>query len=251
MGFYDAPCLITGVSLSYVEATAVLLRRTAGGDYCPMTLGIPGAYDGYGSLEFVEPDRNVAAVLAFFSEARRIGRFFAQDTTRDDGLSFGDGDIESLLYLVERTTTCCELYGGHCPPSTVLDGDPVVMALIAQPVWDAIAVDGDAGDSTMAGSAFGGGLDTATEIYGGGLREHLGKQLRELAAVSAFIAGHPPLRWAPPGEPNQGFFRGHGHQWGDDDRRGFLAVARKTFGENARLLAALDLVEAATVGEST
>ncbi|TRW89101.1 hypothetical protein FK535_02230 [Mycolicibacterium sp. 018/SC-01/001] len=247
MGFYDCSCLITGVSLSYVEATAVLLRRTAAGEYQPISLGIRGAYDGYGSLEFVETDRNVASLLAFCSSERRTGRFYAQDTTRIDQPDLVDGDIESLLYLVERTTSSAEIYGGMCPPSTVLDGDPVVMAMIAQPVWDAITGDGEYRGSAPAVSAFGRGLRTATEIYGQDLDDHLRRHVRELAAVSTFIAEHPPTRWAPPGEPEQRYFRGHGHQWDDDDRRRFLALARNDFRDDARLQAALDIVAAATL----
>lgn len=246
MGFYDTTCLITGTSLSYIEATAVLLRRTASGGYHPVSLGIQGAYDGYGCLEFVETDHGIAALTAFFSHALETGRFRAQDTTRIGEPRWTDADIETLLYLIERTTTGSELYGGLWQPSTLLDGDPVVMAMIAQSVWDAITAE-HPGPSDLIVEAFGSGHDLAMEIYGADLHGRLREPLRELAAMSTFIAAHPPLRWAPPGEREQRFFRDVGHQFSDEDRRNFLAVARNEYRENHRLQRALSAVASATL----
>lgn len=246
MGFYDTPCLITGTSLSYVDATAVLLRRNVSGDYMPVSLGIKGAYDGYGCLESVEKDHGIEALIAFFADALDSGRFRAQDTTRIGEPRWTEADIDTLLYLVERTTTCAELYGGLWQPSTLLDGDPVVMAMIAQPVWDAITAERH-DDGDLVADAFGAGRDTAAEIYGSDLHGRLREPLRELAAMSRFIGKHPPLRWAPPGEREQPYFRDVGHQFSDEDRRHFLAIARNDYRENHELQRALDAVAAATL----
>ena len=86
-------------------------------------------------------DRNIEMVCDFFSAARRAGRFLAEAQTHTGNPEWFDIEIEALLYLVEQATTCAEIFqesqgGWGCPPSTVLDGHPVVFALIAQPVWD-------------------------------------------------------------------------------------------------------------------
>lgn len=241
MGFYDTACLITGVSLASIDATGVLLRRAAEGYYYPISLGVQGSYDGYGSLDTINASYHTEALTAFFSNAFRSGRFHAHDYTHTGDPIWFDPDIaiESLLYLVERTTTCSDLYGGTYPPCTVLDGDPVVMAMIAQPVWEAITDTRQPGRRNLAPMAFGAGLPTAAEIYGPGLHG-LQEPLRQLAVVSHFIATHPPLRWAPPGEPEQRYPRGAGRQFSADDIRNFLVQARNDYRGNSAIQRALD-----------
>lgn len=171
MTFFDTACLITGVNLRGIDATAVLLHRTAAGQYHPISLGIPGTYDGFGCIDEVPADRNTAALTAFFTRAHQRGRFLAHDHTHTGDPNWFDPDIaiESLLYLVERTTTVADLYGGAYPPCTVLDGHPVVLTLIAQPVWDALAEKHFRGPhSGLAAAAFGAGVETAAAIYGQG-----------------------------------------------------------------------------------
>ncbi|WP_342314784.1 hypothetical protein LIX17_25435 (plasmid) [Mycobacterium avium subsp. hominissuis] len=241
MGFYDAACLISGVSLSGVEATAVLLQRADDGRYHPIALGIHGTYDGFGCIDGVATDANTAALTAFFSHAYRQGRFIAHDHTHRGDPDWFDPDIaiESLLYLVERTTTCADLYGGLYPPCTVLDGHPVVFTLIAQPVWDALCRGRRIPREELVEVAFGAGAVVATEIYDRRLN-HLVEPLEQLAAVSDFIRAEPALQWAPPGERLQRYPRGVGGQFNAEQIRHFVEVARDDYRHDERMQRALD-----------
>jgi hypothetical protein len=139
VGFHDCTCMVTGVSVDRVGATAVVLRRTATG-YEPITLGISGEYNGYGTIWSIDEGRNTEMVYDFFAQQYRAGRFVAEDQTNDGDyeLFTDDEGIEELLAVIERTCSCWERYGNFCPPSTVLDGDVIVYAFIAQPIWDAV-----------------------------------------------------------------------------------------------------------------
>jgi hypothetical protein len=74
MGFYDCRCMVTGLTLEG-DATLVVLRQ-AGDAYQPITLGIAGSYDRYGSIDGVEEDVNTGLVFSYFLDRRRDGRFF-------------------------------------------------------------------------------------------------------------------------------------------------------------------------------
>ncbi|MFN6548152.1 hypothetical protein [Mycolicibacterium nivoides] len=236
---YDTTCLITGVNLRGIDATAVLLRRTRTGQYFPISLGIRGAYDGFGSIEGIAADLNTRLLTRFFTAAYRNGRFLAHDPTHTGDPVWFDPDItiESLLYLVERTTTHADLYGGSHPPSTVLDGDPVVLTMIAQPVWDALTSQQSRWHPLIT-AAFPSTI-TGTEIYGAHVHE-LADPMRQLATISAFIGAQKQLRWAPPGEPEQRYPRGVGRQYSDAQNRGFVAAARRDYRANPAIQAALD-----------
>jgi hypothetical protein len=244
VGFYDATCLITGVNLgSSHDAAVVLLHRTPGGQYSPISLGIHGTYDGFGSIDGVTVDLNAALLTRFFSDAHRAGRFQAHDETHVDDPNWFDPDIdiESLLFLVERTVSCSDLYddGSPYPPSTVLDGDPVVFAMIAQPVWDAIASQNRSPRTNLPAVAFGPGVDVAADIYGEHL-DQLVEPLRQFAAVSDFIATRPLLRWVPPNDPVQRFPRGSGIQFSAEEGRRFVEDARREYRGAAAIQSALD-----------
>jgi len=221
----------------------VLLHRVAAGQYSPISLGIHGTYDGFGSVDGVPLDLNTTLLTRFFSEAYRAGRFQAEDQTRSDNPKWFDPDIdiESLLYLVERTVSCSDLYDHQMPwpPSTVLDGDPVVFAMIAQPVWDAIAAQDHSPRMSLTTSAVGPGADVAADIYGEHL-DQLVEPLRQFAAVSDFIATRPLLRWAPPNEPLQRFPHGSGHQFSTEDIRRFIDEARREYRGVTAIQTALD-----------
>ncbi|MGJ6127345.1 hypothetical protein QN239_32720 [Mycolicibacterium sp. Y3] len=241
MGFYDTACLISGVNLSGIEATAVLLQRTAAGQYQPIALGTRGSYDGFGCIDAIAADANTAALTTFFSHRYRQGRFIAHDHTHRGDPDWFDPDIaiESLLYLIERTTTCADLYGGIYPPCTVLDGHPVVLTLIAQPVWDALSRARRIPLDELVEVAFGAGANVASEIYDRQLNDLI-EPLEQLAAVSDFISTEPALQWAPPGERLQRYPRGVGGQFSAEQSRHFVDVARGDYRHDKRMQRALD-----------
>ena len=242
VGFYDTTCLITGVNLgSSVDSVVVLLHRTSAGRYCPISLGIHGTYDGYGCIDGVAPDLNSSLLTEFFSDAHRAGRFHAHDHTYigDPNWFDPDIDIESLLFLVERTTTCSDLYDGPCPAGTVLDGCPVVFAMIAQPVWAAIASQNRSPRTSLTAAVFGCGAEIAAHIYGQHLSQ-LVEPFRQFAAVSEFISSRPLLRWAPPNEPDQRYDRGSGVLFNTEETRQFVDEARRDYRGVPEIQTALD-----------
>jgi hypothetical protein len=241
VGFYDCTCMLTGVSVDRVGATAVILRRTATG-YEPVTLGINGEYNGYGTIWSIDEGRNTELVYDFFATQYRSGRFMAKDQTYDgDYEMFTDDDgIEDLLSVIERTCSCWERYGNFYPPSTVLDGDVIVYGFIAQPIWDAIAGKASAAPTLEADflRAFGANA-TAREIYDGHLSE-VAEQVRQLAAVSEFVRVHE-MRWAPPGEQEQKYWMHSYDQNGTEDWFAFIATARLDYSGEPAIQKALDV----------
>ena len=246
VGFYDCTCMLTGVSVDLVGATAVILRRTATG-YEPVALGISGEYDGYGTIWSVDEGRNTELVYDFFATQYRNGRFIAKDQTYDGDyeLFTDEYGIEDLLAIIERTCSCWERYGNFYPPSTVLDGDVIVYAFIAQPVWDAIVETASAASNLEADflRAFGGN-PTAREIYDGHLPE-VAEQVRQLAAICEFVRAHE-MRWAPPGEQEQKYW-GYSYDQNDtEDWLAFIATARLDYPDEPAIQSALDTCASVT-----
>jgi hypothetical protein len=58
--------MLTGVSVARVGATVVVLRRTATG-YEPITLGISGEYNGYGTIWSIDEGPDTELVYDFFA----------------------------------------------------------------------------------------------------------------------------------------------------------------------------------------
>ncbi|OHU64965.1 hypothetical protein [Mycobacteroides chelonae] len=195
--------MLTGVSLLGIDAKAVVLRNI-GQVYVPLTLGITGTYDRKGSIDDVRDDLNTQLVLQYFTAEFQRGRFAAVDCTRSadtDASSIPDWSIEDLLRLIERTSTRWSLMRQE--PATTLLGDPVVHALIAQPIWDALAASARARHQALGGQfdlLFRGSIVTR-DIYAGHVDE-LRTAVAELAVVDEFIAKHC-LRWVSTGEPSQ------------------------------------------------
>ncbi|MFE3441904.1 hypothetical protein ACFXNW_02615 [Nocardia sp. NPDC059180] len=247
MGFYDCRCMITGVSLMPVDATLVVLRRV-GGNYLPITLGVAGTYDRIGGIDGVHEDLNTELVLRYFLDRSGDGRFFAKDQTstfEGDALT-ADSDIEDLIRLIERTHVAIddENHDGHTySASTVLDGDMVAFALIAQPVWDAIADAAPVVDRPLDREFEGlfGRESAAAEIYEGRLPE-LSTALRQLAAVGDVVESHG-LCWAPAPEPSQRYPTDYGCQHGDDEVKEFLVRAKRDYQDAAVVSAGLAAYE--------
>ncbi|MBF6163391.1 hypothetical protein IU486_01210 [Streptomyces gardneri] len=233
--------MITGVSLMPVDATLVVLQRV-GGNYLPITLGIAGTYDRLGGIDGVREDLDTELVVRYFLDRYRDGRFFAKDQTStfDGDALTSDSHIEELLQLIERTHLAIEY--DNIPASTVLDGDMVVFALIAQPVWDAIvdrAPVPDRSPERQAERVFG-PASTAAEIYEGRLPE-LATSLGQLAAVNDSVEAHG-LRWAPAPEPSQRYPDGYGYQHGDEIKE-FLDRAKRDYRDDPVISAGLAAYE--------
>jgi hypothetical protein len=240
VGFYDCTCMLTGVSVDHVGATAVILRRTDAG-YEPVTLGISGEYNGYGTIWSIDEGRNTELVYDFFEAQSRTGRFMAKEpTVNGDPEPFTDDcDIEDLLALIERTCACWEGGDNALAPLTVLDGDVIAFSFIAQPIWDAIAETGTAASTLEAefSRVFGDGA-IPHEIYDGHLPE-VSKQLCQIAAISDFVRTHE-LRWAPPCE-NQQRYTGYNYlQHTPEDTFAFIANARLDYRDEPAIQRGLD-----------
>ncbi|MFF2554784.1 hypothetical protein ACFVUS_27535 [Nocardia sp. NPDC058058] len=239
MGFYDCNCMVTGVSLKPVDATAVVLHRR-GAEYRPIALGITGTYDRLGGIDGVEEDLNTDLIVRYFVEQHRVGRFFAENQVNDAEEFGADVDIEGLLQLIERTHL--SFVDDFYPASTVLDGDAIAFALIAQPVWDTIANSASASNQSPQQQFQGvfGQSSTAAEIYADQLPE-LTLPLHQLTAINDFITAHG-LRWAPPSEPDQRYPGDYGSQHFEEVKQ-FLNQAKHDYREDPVALTGLAAYE--------
>ena len=237
MGFFDIKCMLTGVSVDYVGAVAVVLRCTPTG-YEPVSLGIPGEYDGTGSI-FPDDDRAAELFYDYLAQQHRNGRFVVKPAVDGDAVDFsGDYGLQGLLsYIMDSWLLAWPSDGESFTPMplTVLDGATLVNGLIAQPVWDAIVAAGS-GPATLD-AAFG---DSAIprEIYGSHVAE-VDPHLRALARIAEFVRAHE-LRWAPPAEPDQRY-PSTGDQWGEDEAAELVAQARLDYRDSPAVLAGLDV----------
>ena len=241
MGFFDLRCMLTGVSVDYVGAVVVVLRCTPSG-YEPISVGIPGDYDGTGSI-FPDEDRAADLLHGYLVQLHRNGRFVVESAVAGEAVDFTDQyGLQGLLsYIMDSWLLAWPSDDeSFAPlPLTVLDGATLVNALIAQPVWDAIvsATSGSAMlGSAMLGNPFG---DCAIlrEIYGSHVAE-IGPQLNALARVDEFVRSHE-LRWAPPADPDQRY-PSDGCQWGEDECAEYVAQARLDYRDSPAVLAGLD-----------
>lgn len=219
MGFYDFRCMVSGVSLKGFDAVLVVLRPLAGSGYAPITLGIKGNYNRFGSIDFIEEDRHTDLVVAYFTERVHDGRLVL-DPDYEGSYGKPPNDIENLLNYFERNVSDST---DECP-AAALDGRRLFSALIARPVWDALAA------LPAPRVSFPSPFD---DIYGHHLPA-LAEHLRELLAVNAFVISHG-LSWRPLDE------EGIGEQHFAEEMEAFLASARLTFAGTPVMLAALDI----------
>jgi hypothetical protein len=237
VGSYDVRCLVTGLVLRG-DVTAVPLRRTAGG-YEPVTLGIAGAYDGFGSIDSIAGDRGTEPVLDAFTSWMGAGRFVVDA----EALAIDPEppqDVEELLWLFERSGLSLGSDPVFDRPVVTLDGDVVTMALIAQPVWNALTAAHPAAEASVRGSferVFG-RSGVAAELYGDRLAP-FAEPIRQLAAVADFLAARGQA-WAPPAEPHQRYPTDLGMQYSVAEWRECLAEARRDLGDVAILRPVFD-----------
>ncbi|WP_238220099.1 hypothetical protein [Tsukamurella pulmonis] len=238
---YDVNCAITGVSLTYTEAAMVILSRAPGGVYRPAALPVIGDYDYYGGIT-PDDSRNTELIAAGIAQAMRSGRYWT-----DDGwaLDHWDPSIHQVISNLVRNT--CEWLGFYdgaeplSPSSTTFDGVPLVFALVARPVWEAIVADGEA--DVHAADAFAevfgdGPLPRAIYGSGGGAPE---SELTALAAVDRFLTARG-MRWQShtDGLATDGF----GSQHSDEEMLAWLDRARTEFVDDPVVLAGLEAYEA-------
>ncbi len=227
MGFYDCRCMVTGVSLKGAGATLVLLQQT-GATHHPIALPVQGAYNRLGSIDGVEEDANAALILRYFLDKLQRGEFVVDADYLRPHNAFPIENIERLLAAFERNIN-------DNPQAAVLSGRPVVFALIARAVWDAVASAApppSAPAATVFQRLFK-GVPAAEGIYRGRLANVTG-HLQELAGVHQFLAGRG-LTWRPAEDPSQ-------HNAGE--MRAYLDAARQAFRDAPAVLQGLKAYEA-------
>ena len=198
MGFYDTRCMVTGLIIED-GATLVLLQPSPDG-YRPVSLGLPGSYNGLGCVDGVGTDPHSELIFRYFEQRRHDGRFRIESEPED---------VDDLLWYFERNQL------PDVEPMATLDGHVIVFALIAQPVWDALATGGH-------------GRYDPGEIYAGRLDE-FAAQAAQLASIDRFVDA-PGYGWAPPSEPAQRYPTDMGAVYGPEARQLFLDQARRDLG---------------------
>jgi hypothetical protein len=235
MGFFECTCTLTGVSL-IGDATCVLLRLCDDG-FAPITLPLTGDYNRLGAIDGVAENPNSQLIVDYFAEHLRTGRFVAVDETTVNETVWPAPSpeyrsvIDGLVGLVERNTTVWHVLRMGNAPMVAFDGDPIVLSLISQPVWDAIV----AGSTTPGGSleALFDKVFHRDSIAQGIYHQHLPEvamQLRELAIVDAFLDTHG-RSWTPPGD--------YGQHW-REEILSYLERAREAYRDVPVVLDGLD-----------
>lgn len=211
VGFYDCRCMVSGVSLKGADAVAVLLQ-TNGGAFRPVALALKGSYDRLGTIDGVPDDANVRLISAYFLSKRSSGEFVIDEPYWSKS-RYPITNIENLLWGFERNTN-------DNPETAVLNGTSVVVALICQCVWDAIARAASADRTSDANwfAALFSGVPVAEEMYRGKLA-NVSEPLRELFAVSAFLTSRG-IEWTPTEAGEQDYA---------DAMRDYLASARESY----------------------
>lgn len=222
MGLYDCRCMATGVSLKGADAALVLLQQE-GDAYHPIALAIKGNYNRLGAIDNIEEDANTALVLKFFREKLRAGDFVIDEDYFRSGDNYPIKELDQLLWGFERNIN-------DNPNAALLNGRPVVFALLCRVVWDALArkVPPAKGPASAWFRQLFEGVPAAEAIYHGSLTK-VSKHLREMSAVSAFLAGRG-IAWTPPEDPGQDY---------PEEMRQYLAEARRAFSDSAVVLDAL------------
>lgn len=224
MGHFDYRCAVSGVSLRGADAVLVGLEP-AGERYRPVILGITGSYDRLGSIDDITEDVNTELVTAYFRERARTGDFVL--ATHHEG-EFGNPprDIASVLGYFERNLND----SSEERPAAALFGQRLFPALVAKPVWSAVAstyAPGGGSAEAWFKELFGDSR-AAEEAYRGRIPD-LASHIGELAAVDGFLRARG-LTWAlPESEQHYG-----------SEMRAYLEEARAAFSDVPAVLVALE-----------
>ncbi len=222
MGLFDCRCMATGVSLKGANAALVLLQPAAD-HHVPIALAIKGTYNRLGSLDGIEEDANTQLVLQFFLDRLRFGAFRVDEESLADNQCFPIHRIEDLLQGFERNIN-------DGPGNASLHGQPVVFALIARAVWDAIAQASPPTEPSVqiAFEQLFAASPVAAEIYAGAYAQ-VAAHVAELTAVDSFL-------------------NSRGFSWGPSEAAGqdyaaemceYLSEALQTFSDSPMLTEAL------------
>ena len=221
MGFYDCRCMVSGVSLKGSDAALVLLQQSVK-EYRPIALAVTGNYNRLGTIDGLDEDDNTELLLKFFHDRLGDGAFVVDDEYFRSADEYSIEDLEQLLCAFERNLNDYD-------KTAVLNGSPVVYALVARPVWDAVVkADQGGGSATEQFRGLFGEVPVAEAIYRGSLSK-VSRPLRELSAVNRFVAGRG-IVWRPPDDFSQHY---------TDEMQEYLAEAEQTFRDTPFLLAAL------------
>lgn len=228
MGMYDTRCAITGINVFTGDAVMVGLDRDGDG-YRPVTLGVAGAYDGYGVVGDVIEDRNTQLIMAYCLDRASDGQMvFDPDYKRQFGVP--PRDIEGLLGYFERNFA-------DSPderPALALHGRPIVYCMISKLVWDAVAeaVTPEEGTAEVWFKELFGDSPIATAIYQSAL-DDVADQIRDIYAVDTFLRTQG-IAWSTPD------IEVHGAVYDDDENQAFVTEARSRFADVPAVLDALD-----------
>jgi hypothetical protein len=216
--------MVSGVSLKGADAALVLLQQT-GVSYRPVALAITGNYNRFGCIDGIDEEENTQLVFDHFQRRLASGEFVVNADYLSGYDFYPIEDVERLLGCFERNVNDLE-------SAAVLDGRPIVFALICKAVWDAIArVRAEANRKGPPTALFRGMFEDvplAQEIYARNLTP-VAWQVRELSAVNGFLTRRG-IPWHPADDPSQHY---------TDEMRQYLAEARQRFADSAAMLGAL------------
>jgi hypothetical protein len=219
--------MVTGVSLKGADAALVLLQQ-AGEAHHPIALPIKGTYNRLGSIDGIDEDANTALILKYFLDRLRREELVVDADYLRIHKCFPIENLEQLLAAFERNIN-------DNSAAAVLNGRPVVFALISWAVWGAIASSGPptSGPATTLFQRLFKGVPAAEGVYRGNVAKVAG-HLQELAGVHSFMASRG-LTWRPAEDPSQ-------HYAGE--MRTYLEAAQQAFRDVPAVLQGLKAYEA-------
>ncbi|SDR20661.1 hypothetical protein SAMN04489765_3831 [Tsukamurella pulmonis] len=237
MGTFDVNCAITSVCLGYSEAVWVPLRWLGPQGCRPLGLAMKGRYDGYGGINSMVDSANTAPLVAFFNglDSERLSledQFYRyrQDTIAEVCAPIAENTALWFAWRAENGDS------DDSGSMASLDGVPLVHALIARDIWDAIvAADVDGVSSIPAATLLAELADPVLdEIYSVHVSD-VEQDLRELVAVDRFLRGRG-LPWKTHTEGDVDY----ANQQSASDLEHWLNWAYQRYGDDPVLRSGID-----------
>lgn len=217
MGFYDNRCSLTGVSTWLNEAVLVLVETT-GTTFRPVTLGVAGSCNRFGSIDGFKADPNVNAIGAYFR-----AKLTAKELCIGDPYYLPKGvsvakDVEQFFQAFERNSSDGASNG--------LIDRPLTPALVPLTIWGEILKRSKARGTPeeQFERIFGDG-DIPRAIYSESLSK-VANELAEQAAITDFMIRHE-IAWKPSEIYGQG---------DPEEVRRFLREAQSKFSNSPDML---------------